>query len=123
MRKQNFVWLTLGILLTAGGCSIQYWPTAKAKQMGIPSCAKAVGGGLKISYEAPEDGVCYLADLTPTKIHRLLVTEEIEADSIFEFDVSDAHSETLETLGIEPYSKLVLYFAPKACLTGRNEQP
>ncbi|MEJ5260234.1 MAG: hypothetical protein WHS88_08605 [Anaerohalosphaeraceae bacterium] len=115
MRRQNFMRLTLGILLTAGGCSI-YWPTTK----GLPSCAKAVGGGLKISYEAPEDGVCYLVD---KKLYRVLVTETIGKDSTFEFDVSNADPETLKLYGIDSGSTLVLYFAPKSCLTGQTKQP
>ncbi|HOQ03679.1 MAG TPA: hypothetical protein PKY88_00500 [Anaerohalosphaeraceae bacterium] len=115
MRRQNVVRLTLGILLTAGGCSV-YRPTPKE----LPSCAKAVGGGLKISYEAPEDGVCYLVD---QRLYRLLITETIETGSTFEFDVSETDPETLKRYEIEPASKLVLYFAPKSCLTGQKKQP
>lgn len=115
MRRHNVMWLTVGILLTAGGCSI-FWPTTK----GLPSCAKAVGGGLKISYEAPEDGVCYLVD---QRLYRLLITETIETGSTFEFDVSETDPETLKLYEIEPAPKLVLYFAPKSCLAGQKKQP
>lgn len=119
MRRQNVVRLILGILLAAGGCSICR-PTTEGKRMGIPSCAKAVGGGVKISYEVPEDGVCYLVDQTR---NRLLGTETIERDSVFEFDISDAEPKTMKRLGIDSDSKIILYFAPQSCLNIRNEQP
>lgn len=74
---------------------------------GMPKKQYCVGGGLEISYTAPQDGTCYLVD---QKSGKFVVTESISEGSTFDFDLSSADPDKYGSL---IQGNLVLYFVPE----------
>lgn len=78
----------------------------------IPKGARAVGGGLRVSWSSPESGTAFLVEQTT---HKIVATENVGTGT-FDFDVS--HGRDAEVLrAIFPNSLptnavFVLYFLP-----------
>ena len=105
----SFVGISLAGLLFTTGCGV-FWGKSTdtvATRNGIPSARWQVGGGLDVSYTAPQDGNVYVVD---QQTQRFLVTKSVEEGDNFTFGSS---TQEYDVLGIDPHTaKIVVYFVP-----------
>ena len=99
-------------MVVSGACFLAitgcYTPTFRPN--GIPHDRFQLGGGMDVSFIAPEDGTIYYVELDKRKI---LLSDTISKGSTFNIKPNTAKRLIEETLAIEPAdTNLVLYFVP-----------
>lgn len=104
LMKKLSALLVSAILISGLGCAT----------VSLPPNSRVVGGGLQITWTAPEDGTAVLVESSSGKV---VATETVGAGDEFEFKANrETEAEVLSRLFGSPLpydARFVLYFSPK----------
>jgi hypothetical protein len=124
MNKTCMTGIACVCLLFAGGCIIVSGNDFEPDKTGIPKDANRVGGGLEISYVAPDDGMINLIDRRSGKN---LMSKSVVAGEKYEFHAKALNAEEEKKWGIDvKKADFILYFIPnrpKPPIPAQQPQP
>ncbi len=106
--RNVIVCMVVALVMIVAGCS----STQSMGPVELPANVQVVGGGLKITWEAPAKGTVYLVEKVSGKV---IVTETLAEGEYYEFEVDpeDAAEAFKAATGTElEDARLVLYFKP-----------
>jgi hypothetical protein len=110
MKKFCIAAISLVCLMSVVGCIIVTGNDFDDKDKGMPKEGRRVGGGLEISYVAPEDGVISLID---RKTCKSLMSKSVVAGEKYQFSAKALDPENEKKWGVDvKKADFVLYFLP-----------
>jgi hypothetical protein len=110
MKNLCLVGILCVFMVFLNGCIIVSGNDFEPDKCGVPKEARKVGGGLEISYIAPEDGVINLVDL---KSGKNLMSKSVVRGEKYEFSAKALDPENEKKWGVDiKKADFVLYFLP-----------